>query len=204
MRPFVGIAIPNPGTIRKRTVECLIHMLNACEIEWRMLLHSGSLVSSIRCRQAEDALMYGCTHLLFIDSDMTFPTDLADRLAAHNLPIVAANCTTRKHPVDFNSEYPDDDGVLQRMPTLEEDTGVRQVYRTGTGVMMIQCDVFTRIEKPWFSIGWNPDSQKPLGEDYFFCKRVFDMDIPIFVDMDLSKEIGHLGEYEYTWRDRAG
>ena len=38
------------------------------------------------------------THLLFLDSDQTFPPDLIHRLAAHHKLVVAANCVTQTIP----------------------------------------------------------------------------------------------------------
>jgi len=38
----------------------------------------------------------GCSHILFIDSDMTFPQDMIQRLIDRDVDIVAANCARRR------------------------------------------------------------------------------------------------------------
>jgi hypothetical protein len=48
---------------------------------------------------------------------------------------------------------------------------------------------------------WLPEAEDYAGEDWSFVQRVKAAGIRTFVDCDLSREIGHSGEYLYTWED---
>lgn len=48
----------------------------------------GTIIQNQRADLCLDAMREGCTHILFIDSDMTFPQDLVGRLLAHDKEIV--------------------------------------------------------------------------------------------------------------------
>ena len=58
----------------------------------------GSILANMRQRAISIALEKGMTHVLFIDSDQTFPHDLAHRLLAHKKHIVACNVATKSIP----------------------------------------------------------------------------------------------------------
>jgi hypothetical protein len=36
------------------------------------------------------------------------------------------------------------------------------------------------------------------GEDWTFCEACDKLGIPLFIDHDLSREVGHVGNYEFT------
>ena len=65
------------------------------------------------------AIRVGATHLLWLDTDMTFPRDVAIRLAMHNRPVVACNCVMRDPRLLCTAQR---DG--QRIETRPESTGV--------------------------------------------------------------------------------
>ena len=61
-------------------------------------ISEGTLIANQRAELSLDAMREGCSHLLFVDSDMRFPQDMISRLLKHDLDIVAANCARRRRP----------------------------------------------------------------------------------------------------------
>jgi hypothetical protein len=53
------------------------------------------------------------------------------------------------------------------------------------------------MEYPWFAIPWVPAAEDYIGEDVWFCRRAAQNGHKTYVDQDLSKQIHHIGTFEY-------
>jgi hypothetical protein len=131
------------------------------------------------------------THLLWLDTDMRFPQDAAIRLAEHNRPVVAVNCLMRDPRMWFTAKR---DG--QSVKTTHASTGLEPVEFVGFGVMLMRTDVVSGVPQPWFEHGRNATGQD-VGEDVMFCRKLRAAGHQVYIDHDLSKEIGHVGLYDY-------
>lgn len=136
-------------------------------------------------------------YLLFIDSDHTFPADLPHRLIAHNKPIVAANCVTKQIPAQPTARLKSDDPQGTVCYTDQKE-GLERVWRIGTGVMLIRRDALEKIPHSAWAMVYKEDGDTYQGEDWSFCEAAEKLDIPIFVDHTISREVGHIGNFEYT------
>lgn len=159
----------------------------------------SSILSKNRLDLVNAAKSLKATHLLFLDSDQTFPVTVVHQLAAHRKLIVAANIATKRIPASptarsFNPENPKGEVVY----TDGGSAGLEQVWRVGTGIMLINMKVFEKVTGDLWSMKWLPDQQTYQGEDWTFCQKCEESGIPIYVDHDLSKQIGHVGDYEFT------
>lgn len=138
-------------------------------------------------------------YLLFIDSDHTFPSDLPHRLIAHGKPVVALNCVTKSlpaQPTARKKKIGDPQGeVVYSDP---DKHGLEQVWRVGTGVMLIRKDAFNKIPHSAWAMVYKEEGDTYQGEDWSFCQACEDLDIPIYVDHDTSRMVGHVGNLEYT------
>jgi len=69
--------------------------------------------------------------------------------------------------------------------------------------MRIKAGVFKALSEPWYETPWRTDKRGYIGEDVFFCNKARDAGFKIWIDHDVSKEIGHVGTFEYkhdhTW-----
>lgn len=157
-----------------------------------------------REKLVEEALEKEASHILFLDSDMTFPSDSLHRLIAHDLPCVACNYVQRVIPANSNTR----DVNGEPMMTYTDSTGLEVARSAGFGVTLIKAEVFKKLSKPWFDTVWLqkgedqvywPESLQLVGEDVFFYKKVkHELDIDLMIDHDISKEVGHVGNFEYT------
>lgn len=159
----------------------------------------GSNIVLNRMRLARMAIDAGATHLLWIDADMVFPETTAHRLLRHRLPVVACNCIKKSkeyHPVAFSTPTMEPGSEVSPFGAGGEvKTGLEKVGAVGFGVMLTAAEVFSRIAYPWFGHAWVKEGNGVRGifEDGWFCARLNDAEIGLYVDNDLSLEVGHYG-----------
>lgn len=139
----------------------------------------------------EEAVRVGATHVLWLDTDMAFPPETALRLALHDQPVVAANCVMRDPRLIWTAKR---DG--QRISTTPASTGLEAVDTVGLAVLLMRTDVVASLPRPWFRHGLN-DAGGDIGEDVMFCRALRAAGHQIYIDHDLSKEIGHIGQHTF-------
>ncbi len=202
----VGICIPARGQMEVGTAFDLAALVNYTNknsrIEIKLYTSMGTLIFDQRNNMVDSAIQDGCTHILFIDADMRFPNDSLIRLLNHNKGIVGVNATTRSEPVKPTAKKLEvfDDHVVWHPVWSKEATGIEVVDGIGCGVMLIDAEVIKGIEKPYFYFEQLPN-HKILGEDIYFCIKASDAGYKTYVDHDLSKEIKHIGSYQYGWHN---
>ncbi len=162
--------------------------------------HRDANISYGRERVAMNALKLDSTHLLFVDSDQTFPQWTVQKLLSWKKPIVAANIVTKrlKGSTPTARAFEEGNSAGRMVYTTMESSGLEEVWRVGTGIMLIETDIFRAMPQPWFPTKWLPEKQAYRGEDWCFCEQAEEMGIPIYIDHDLSKEVGHIGPVEFT------
>lgn len=173
---MIVVATPTRDSFHAGFTYDLIQLLKRSpEAEFATSL--GTLLCNQRTELVRTALKVAASHILFIDSDMRFPPDTLIRLLAHNQAIAACNCAER--------------GTGLETVRKEGD----EVIAIGFGVTLISTDVFRVVPEPWFATPF--DGQKFIGEDLFFCNKAREYGFKIFIDEELSKEIGHEGLKQY-------
>lgn len=143
----------------------------------------------------EGAIARQATHVLWLDTDMVFPPDTALRLAAHDRPIVACNCVMRDPRILFTAQRAGQ-GIL----TGPDSTGLEAADTVGMAVMLMRTDVVADLARPWFTHG-RTDAGRDVGEDVMFCRALRAAGQQIYIDHDLSKEIGHIGPHTFRPRE---
>jgi hypothetical protein len=166
-------------------------------------ISQGTLIANQRAELSLDAMQENCSHILFIDSDMRFPQDMIGRLLKHDLDIVATNCARRRMPTGPTAQLYKENGDRELVWTMPESTGLQEVGSVGMGVMLIKANVFRALAEPWFETPWRMDKRGYIGEDVYFCQKAAAAGFKIWIDHDVSKEIGHIGTFEFkhdhTW-----
>lgn len=147
------------------------------------LISQGTILPNQRTQLVRQALQAHASHVLFIDSDMRFPPDTLERLLAHKLDVVGANCKHRQA------------NKWTAQVSSRGKTGLRKVKQLGFGVTLIRMDAFMRIPEPWFATPFN--GNEFIGEDIFFCDKFQKAGLEIYIDHDLSQEVKHTGTKDY-------
>jgi hypothetical protein len=106
-------------------------------------------------------------------------------------------------PTGPTAQNYDENGVRQLVYTMPDSTGLEEVGSIGTGIMLIKKEVFQNMSEPWFDMPWQVGKRGYMGEDVFFCKKAQELGFKVYIDHDVSKEIGHIGTFEFkhdhTW-----
>ena len=151
-----------------------------------------------RTRLVARAYELEASHILWLDSDMKFPADTINRPLNHNLAVVGANYPTKEMQARPTA-YADDENYVGPVWTGERSEGVARVAACGMGVLLTDMRVFDALSPPFFAFEpQGPDFVKQLGEDIYFCRKLGEAGIPVHIDHDLSKQVAHIGEFEYT------
>jgi hypothetical protein len=200
----VGFAIPSLGGWNAKFGVSLVSMVKKTML-WRPEPEEGfeslqlatyskeiSMLVASRHQLVVAALKDECTHLLFLDSDMTFPSDTLIRLLRAKKEVVAANATSRAFPVrpiahDLN---------WKEVQSKKKD-GLQKVQHVGCAVMLIDLSIMKKLQPPLFMMEWVPDLGDYCGEDIYFCAKLQEAGIDLWVDHTLSKQIGHEGRLVY-------
>lgn len=157
----------------------------------------GTLLPDMRNSLAEEAIKAEATHILWLDSDMTFPHDALERLLAHGKPIVGAGYSQRKSPARPTTAK---NGFW--VYTEEDSTGLEAVDFLGMGCMLVETALYEAMPKPWHMLGYSSAMERTIGEDVFFCRRAREMfGVETFIDHDLTKEVLHIGWTHYSYQD---
>ncbi len=121
------------------------------------------------------------THLLWIDSDMSFrhAQDALAKLLAHNKPVVSALYFSKEFP--FRPHAYKSDGQGKYDSILDYPEGLFQADAVGMGFCLVQRQVFEKIKHPHFKF----DEASGLGEDMYFSKKAREH-FPIHVDSALK------------------
>jgi hypothetical protein len=172
------------------------------DIELGAYTSLGTMIFDQRIKLARQALEEGCDYLLWLDSDIRFPKDALIRLLDHGKDMVGANYVTRQIPPEPVSFVLTADGTKWiRVPTTKESTGLQKVTGTGFGIMMTSAKIIRDLDKnrnmPMFWFQYSTTNHTTLGEDIFFCINAGRHGYEIFIDHDLSKQIHHIGSFEF-------
>lgn len=167
-------------------------------------IHQSAFLAEARNKIVKDLIEQGATHILFVDTDMRVPQTLLNDLAKHDLPVVAANCAKRRRPISATArkENPADPSKLEAVwPDPNKMEGLERVHVVGAAVMCIKAETFMELPYPWFNTPWLEDEQGFVGEDLYFCSKLKEYDIPLYIDHAVSWQVGHVGQYVYEMKD---
>jgi hypothetical protein len=193
----IAISVPVRDHVTAVFTQSLAMLMKRCgETGQKVSLHMvmGSEVAMQRQQLVDEILATDCTHILWLDSDMGFPTFTIEALLGHEKDIVACNYSTRvspHRPVAFTSQNHLDERVTS-------GSGLQEIVAVGLGCMLVRREVYENISRPFFSVEWNDNYTNLVGEDIYFCQKAKSYKYKIWLDNDLSEYISHIGTRAYT------
>jgi|SRR5579859_2802368 len=220
---MVGIAIPSGDQLHTDTAFALASLTGNYRAPHTLISAKGCYVHKGRDHCQRIAAEKGCTHMLFIDGDMLFPTVIGQlpngnpitpihRLLAWNKDIVGCIYSRRVSPFT-NLGTPSDKSITRSEPGTE----LLQMDMLPTGFMLIKMEVFDRItahekrRSPFFRFKpilsptpnehGNYDYIDEMGEDVYFCERAREAGCTLWADIWLSHQLGHIGQAVYRVQD---
>lgn len=188
--PRVGVGVPSPDMLHADFSMALAAMCFDPGYPILLINAKGSLITVGRNNCVQLAQKDQCTHLLFLDSDMIFPNTTLKRLMAHGKDIVGATYHRRTPPFDLHGITPD---PKNPKPDLSKD-GLEEMHFMPTGCLLIRMEVFSKLAKPYFRELSDEKTGKIMGEDYAFSLFSRMAGYQLWLDRELSREIGHIGQ----------
>lgn len=191
------IGVPYRDLVHATFAQCLAGLVGysvARGVAVQCVFTDGTLIAPQREDIAQQAIEMGADYIMWIDSDMTFPVDTLLELLSRKQDIVAANYCTRREPC-FTTSFRE--SFLDNVYTEDDSTGLDEVSSCGMGMMLTKTDVFKKLDLPWFEVKYDRETRETTGEDVFFCRRARATGFKVMIDHDVSKEIGHLGTFEF-------
>jgi hypothetical protein len=130
----------------------------------------------------DQALGHKCTHILFLDDDLAFKSDLITRLAAHDKDVVSALYLMRNYPHQpILFDYSNNKGECRHFE-LRRQRGLVRAVNFGLGACLINTRVFELLEKPYIRLG---ELEKDHWcDDIGFFNRLKDKGVELYCDLD--------------------
>lgn len=164
-------------------------------IDTYLFFDTSTILLNQRENLVKMALDLDSDYVLWLDSDMIFPSTTALRLLNHNKDVVACNYMKRSNPMK-SVAYPSPGEWNGWLPITSNDSLV-EVGGIGMGCMLMKTNIFKELEQPWFEFVWQNNVKDWGGEDFKLCKKINDLGYSVWVDMNLSKDIKHIGQFGY-------
>lgn len=191
-KPKVVIGMPCTDVVRAMTAQAIASAVvgaEGCVID--VVMRRSCEIASSRVYLVNHAMKVGATHLLFVDSDMTFPHKVIPLLLAHKKDIVGVEYNRRMFPLEGTSK-----------PLTKASDSLYEGAFVGAGLMLIDLSIFNKewVDKngkkaAWFSFGRDSQGMLVVGEDAWFCYTARDNGFSIWIDPTIK--VGHVGEYVY-------
>jgi len=181
MTTRICIGIPTAGMIKAKTALSLFKLVKDAPVPMYLIIKEASLVHQSREEMAREVVESGCSHLLFIDSDMSFEPDAAVKLLGRDKDIIGASYNYREFPLKSTVK-----------PLDKIIDGVFECEAVGTGFMLIKTEVFKKMPHPWFFFSQD-EGKLTCGEDVWFCRVAREAGFKIWCDSTIK--VGHIGEY---------
>lgn len=187
----VVVAVPFSWDVNTRPFTESIMRLAAAYPNLDIINVEGGDHAEMRMEAVRQAEALGAHELMFIDADMHFSPDDFGRLyqsyrkarANGEIAVFSGLCRARRKPFaprvwnKVSRSF-----QLAELPMLSVDPV--QYDGVGAAFMLVPMDVFALMNEPFFL------KTNDFGEDLFFCDKLNQLGIPIYVD--LHAKIGHV------------
>lgn len=199
MKTLIGV--PAMDYVSTSFMTCLTGLMPCGDTTLHVV--QSSLIYDARNDIAKRAVDEGFDRILWLDSDMTFPPDLLERMSARldeGYECVSGIYFTRKEPIKpvlfHRIELVEKDG--KKLPVAENicdypKDDIFQIAGCGFGCVMMTTDVIRRIFDA-FGAPFAPLAG--FGEDLSFCIRANKADTKIYCDSSIK--LGHVGHHVIT------
>lgn len=206
--PKVAVCLPTFDHVHTGFAVSLAMMFSTRHAHMTLINHRSSLIHKARDLLVAEALKGDPDYILFLDSDLHFPRWTLGRLLSLEKDVVGASYVNRTPPHQL---------MVKPLPGMESmviNGGVHEVATIPTGCLLVKADVFRKLGRPYFRspsfevndatpvylAEYLPPEMRPItiGEDVNFCAQVRQLGYKVWLDAELTADIGHIGEYVFT------
>lgn len=194
----VSILVPTRDTVYSHfsySLGNLIKTTTQMGINVHLFFDASTILINQRERLIQQAIEVKSEWALWLDSDMMFPSTTLLRLLSHNQDIVACNYMKRSHP--FKSVTFMDTNDWESWVPIQSEDELLTAEATGMGCLLMRTSVFQKLNKPYFEYTYESKTKDWIGEDFTLFKKLNGLGYQLKIDMNLSKEIYHIGTFAY-------
>lgn len=224
MKLKIALCIPAYGDVKAKFAQCLAamiaHTLGAkieldgepVEIEFETFIVSSSLLLESRNRLVVEAINWEADYMLWMDADHVFPCEALLKLLGRSKLVVGCNYARRFSPTSPTASKKGEDCEWDLVWTTKEKADaleLEEVAHLGLGFCLVDMRVYAILERqateegrphfwPLFDMPVKPDGIGCIGEDVRYFRMLRDAGIKVFLDHELSWELGHIHEQILT------
>ena len=225
MKPLkIALCIPAHRQVEAKFTQCLAgliaHSLGAtvviddepAKIQFETFIVSSSLLPESRNRLVVEAIHWEADYMLWMDADHVFPCEALLMLLSRSKLVVGCNYARRFSPTSPTASKHGEDDQMDLVWTTKEKAEakeIEEVAHLGLGLCLVDMRVYALLEHkateegkehfwPLFEISAKPDGIGCIGEDVKYFKMLRDAGVKIFLDHELSWDVGHLSEQILT------
>lgn len=201
-KPKTLIAIPAMDTVKTEFMTCLMALKQAGEMS--LTVAQNSLVYKARADLTLKAVKGNYDYILWLDSDMSFAPDLAQKLLAdaeQGLDFVTGICFKRTIPTTptilKTCEWSckpngEKEGKVEYFEDYPADS-LFEVAGAGMAACLTKVDMLKHAAKHFVGSPFEP--LPGLGEDYSLCWRLRQIGYKLYCDSRVK--VGHIGSFIY-------
>lgn len=210
--PFIAIGIPSVDFVDADFMMSIASQCQSFRGVTMMVNSKGCYIDlgRMKCLNAareatatlSDGRIIKPTHLMFFDSDMTFPNHTIQRLMSHDKDIVG--CIYSMRIADKDGNIPNIGRTVGGVTSMKTyiDSPLVDMELLPTGILLIKMSVFDKLpdyddDGPIFGYRWMKDLKAYEREDVRFCRIAREHGFNVWCDPWLSMQIGHIGQSVY-------
>ncbi len=194
----VSILVPTRDTVYSHFSYSLTNLMKTSTqmgIDVHLFFNASTILINQREQLIDQAIQIKSDWVLWLDSDMVFPSTTLLRLLSHNQNIVACNYMKRSNPMK-SVAFMDISDWESWVPLQKQDE-LLTVEAIGMGCVLMKTEIFNQLKKPYFEYTYDNKTQDWLGEDFTLFKKINYLGYEVKVDTNLSNEIYHIGSYAF-------
>ena|SRR3990167_1330823 len=192
----ITVGIPTNRGLRPKMAQSLLNLVVHGGYEFHIVVaEEGYTIAENRNYLTVQALNNNSDYLLMIDDDMTFEPDMLDKLIENKKDIIGVAYHPRSETGEIIKYLDEVVSVKIEQSTDPKYKDTFECHATGTGIILIKCNVFKKMSRPWFMFEYYPTGQCKLGEDWYFCREAKKAGFTIWTDP--KPRVGHIGERIY-------
>jgi len=194
----VAILVPTKDTVYSEftfSLSNLIKTSTQAGLDIYPVFDSSTILINQRIYLVKRAQKLNVDYFFWMDSDMHLPSTTILRLLSHDKEIVCGNYMKRAAPFKTVA-YQDVDDWESWVPLTKHDELV-EIQGIGLGCCLMKASIFDEIDDPYFEYSYKEDTTDWLGEDFNLFKKFRDVGYNVYLDMNISTDIKHIGTFAF-------